>query len=59
MKIQKKKFSLGFSKIQFLGVSEIQNVAQHCMDSAAWKTCMLVLWKDKFAVWLSSKLYSR
>ena len=35
MKIQKKKFSLGFSKMQFLGVSEIQNVAQHCMDSAA------------------------
>ena len=36
MKIQKKKsFSLGFSKIQFLGVSKIQNVAQRCMDSAA------------------------
>ena len=35
MKIQK-KFSLGFSKIQFQGVSKIQNyVTQHCMDSAA------------------------
>jgi len=28
------------------------------MDTAAWKTCMLVLWKDKITTGLSSKLYS-
>ena len=32
---------------------------QHFMDNAPRKTRMLVLWKDKFTVWFSSKLYSR
>ena len=27
------------------------------MDTAAWKTCMLVLWKGKFTVWLSCIIY--
>ena len=56
-KKQSRFLSLRFKKEQIRTISCLGNTAfyGHC----SMKPCMLVLWKDEFPVWLSSKLHSR
>ena len=55
MKIQSRFQSVRFKEWPEMKTIIIKSLpTQHFMDTAAWKTCMRVLWKEKFTVWSSS-----